>query len=179
MSEMDYAAKSEMRSLLHKINDSQTDRMRRLLGGAMLTLSEADDLMQKQVEKLLDVSDRSSDEKREAARDYASRAARMLEIAKGHEVGENAEIAPDNKPCHGFGWALLTLKSGGRVARGGWNGKGIYIEMQTPDEHSKMTLPYIYIVTNSLERDNPLAPRGVVPWLASQTDLLASDWRVV
>lgn len=78
-----------------------------------------------------------------------------------------------------FGEAIRKLKTGQKVARKGWNGKGIYIEMQKPDEHSKMTLPYIYIVTNGLVTDNPDAPKGVVPWLASQTDMLATDWRVV
>lgn len=76
----------------------------------------------------------------------------------------------------GFGEAIKFLKRGFRVARKGWNGKGIYLEMQIPDEHSKMTLPYIYIVTSSLVSDNPHAPRGVVPWLASQTDMLCEDW---
>ncbi len=75
-----------------------------------------------------------------------------------------------------FGEAIKYLKKGFKVARKGWNGKGIYLEMQKPDEHSKMTLPYIYIVTNSLVSDNPHAPRGVVPWLASQTDMLCEDW---
>lgn len=75
-----------------------------------------------------------------------------------------------------FGLAIEAMKKGYRVARKGWNGKGIYIEMQKPDEHSKMTLPYIYIVTNGLVTDNPKAPKGVVPWLASQTDMLAEDW---
>lgn len=75
-----------------------------------------------------------------------------------------------------FGEALEALKRGERMCRAGWNGKGIYIELQRPDEHSKMTLPYIYIVTTELQSDNPDAPRGVVPWLASQTDLLAEDW---
>ena len=78
-----------------------------------------------------------------------------------------------------FGEAIRKLKAGQKVARKGWNGKGIYIEMQKPDDHSKMTLPYIYIVTNGLVTDNPDAPKGVVPWLASQTDMLATDWRVV
>lgn len=78
-----------------------------------------------------------------------------------------------------FGEAIRKLKAGQKVARKGWNGKGIYIEMQKPDEHGKMTLPYIYIVTNGLVTDNPDAPKGVVPWLASQTDMLATDWRVV
>jgi hypothetical protein len=75
-----------------------------------------------------------------------------------------------------FGWALRQLKEGKKVCRLGWNGKGIYIELQRPDEHSKMTQPYIYIVTTGLQSDNPNAPRGIVPWLASQTDMLAEDW---
>lgn len=77
-----------------------------------------------------------------------------------------------------FGEALEALKAGKKVRRRGWNGKGIYIELQRPDEHSKMTLPYIYIVTNGLVTDNPDAPKGVVPWLASQTDMLSEDWEV-
>jgi hypothetical protein len=66
-----------------------------------------------------------------------------------------------------FSSALLELKDGNKLMRTGWNGKGMYIELQRPDEHSKMTLPYIYIksVTGDL-----------VPWVASQTDLLANDW---
>lgn len=78
-----------------------------------------------------------------------------------------------------FGEALKALKEGKAVARKGWNGKGIYIELQRPDEHSKMTLPYIYIVTTGLQSNNSAAPRGVVPWLASQTDMLAEDWDIV
>lgn len=78
-----------------------------------------------------------------------------------------------------FGKALEALKAGKKVRRRGWNGKGIYIELQRPDAYSKMTLPYIYIVTNGLVTDNPDAPKGVVPWLASQTDMLAEDWEVV
>ena len=78
-----------------------------------------------------------------------------------------------------FGKALEALKEGKKVARKGWNGKGIYLDLQNPDAHSKMTLPYIYIVTTSLITDNPDAPKGVVPWLASQTDMLAEDWIVL
>ena len=74
------------------------------------------------------------------------------------------------------GEAIKYLKRGYRVARKGWNGKGIYLEMQVPDKHSKMTLPYIYIVTSGLVTDNPDAPKGVVPWAPSQTDMLANDW---
>ena len=78
-----------------------------------------------------------------------------------------------------FGNAIRALKAGKKVARLGWNGKGIYLELQMPDENSKMTLPYVYIVTNGLVSDNPNAPKGMVPWLASQTDMLREDWYVV
>jgi hypothetical protein len=66
-----------------------------------------------------------------------------------------------------IGEAVYQLKAGRRVQRSGWNGKGMYLELQTPDEHSKMSLPYVYMKT----ADNKL-----VPWLCSQTDLLADDW---
>jgi hypothetical protein len=59
------------------------------------------------------------------------------------------------------------LKAGGYARRSGWNGKGMWIALQTPDANSKMTLPYIYMKT---------ADDNLVPWLASQTDILAEDW---
>lgn len=78
-----------------------------------------------------------------------------------------------------FGEAIEALRGGYRVRRRGWNGKGIFIELQVPDEHSKMTHPYIFIDTTGLQSDNPDAPRDRVPWLASQTDMLAHDWEVL
>ena len=68
-----------------------------------------------------------------------------------------------------FGWALDQLRAGRRVCRSGWNGKGMWIELQVSDEHSKMTLPYIFICT---------AQGHLVPWVASQTDVLATDWEL-
>lgn len=69
-----------------------------------------------------------------------------------------------------FGDAISALKGGKRVSRSGWNGKGMWLELQVPDAHSKMTLPYIYMKT---------AQDDLVPWLASQTDVLAEDWGIV
>lgn len=66
-----------------------------------------------------------------------------------------------------FGWALGAMRDQEQVCRAGWNGKGMWLELQVPDEHSKMTLPYIFMKT---------ADGHLVPWLASQTDLLAVDW---
>ena len=75
-----------------------------------------------------------------------------------------------------FGNAIELLTQGKRVKRKGWNGRGIFLELQTPDEYSKMTHPYIYIDTTGLETSNPNAPKDRVPWLASQTDMLSEDW---
>ncbi len=71
-----------------------------------------------------------------------------------------------------FGAVIHRLKEdpSGTFARAGWNGKGMFITLQVPDEHSKMTLPYIYIKT---------VQGDLVPWLASQTDMLADDWTEV
>ena len=69
-----------------------------------------------------------------------------------------------------FSDALIFLKDDERVARTGWNGKGMWLQLQRPDANSKMTLPYIYIRT---------VQGDLVPWLASQTDLLAEDWDLV
>lgn len=66
-----------------------------------------------------------------------------------------------------FGQALNALREGETVSRRGWNGKNQWLGLQVPDADSKMTLPYIYIHTVNGD---------LVPWLASQTDLLAHDW---
>ena len=73
-----------------------------------------------------------------------------------------------------FGNALQVLKSGGKVQRDGWNGKGLWLELQKPDAHSKMTLPYLYLNYPDYAQNTPGAR---VPWLASQTDVLAEDWQ--
>ena len=78
-----------------------------------------------------------------------------------------------------FGEALTELKAGKAMARRGWNGKGIFIKAQFPDENSKMTAPYIYIDSSGLQTSNPDAPKNCVPWLASQTDMFAEDWQIV
>ena len=75
-----------------------------------------------------------------------------------------------------FGTALEALKNGEKVARAGWNGKGMWLEQQVPDEHSKMTLPYLYL---NYPADAINTPGARVPWLASQTDVLAEDWVVL
>ncbi|WP_273958256.1 DUF2829 domain-containing protein [Lacticaseibacillus paracasei] len=86
-----------------------------------------------------------------------------------------------------FGIAIEKLKQGNSVACKGWNGKGIFIKLKkgnslsTPNNRydEVMTHDFIYIDTTGLQTNNPNAPRDRVPWLASQTDMLANDWYVV
>ena len=87
----------------------------------------------------------------------------------------------------GFGDAVAALKEGLRVERAGWNGKGMFLyyvpENKYPasrNEHGTMIgvfkddmVPYgAYIAMKT-------AQNNVVPWLASQTDVLAEDWQIV
>jgi len=72
-----------------------------------------------------------------------------------------------------FGQALAFLKAGDRVARTGWNGKGMWLEYADdarfgPNE--VLLLPFIVMRT---------VQGAFVPWLASQTDILAEDWIVL
>ena len=71
---------------------------------------------------------------------------------------------------HNIGDVVRHLNMGGKAARAGWNGKGQFIALQVPDAHSKMGLPYVYIRT---------AQGRLVPWVVSQTDLLANDWALL
>lgn len=69
-----------------------------------------------------------------------------------------------------FGEALEKLKCGEKVARVGWNGKGMYLKLQNPDEFSKMGYPYIYM--KSVENK-------FFPWNPNNLDLLSEDWIIV
>ena len=67
---------------------------------------------------------------------------------------------------HGIGWAIKQIKAGKRVTRPGWNGEGAYIFIDPPQ--STAFDPCITMYT---------AQRRYQPgWLASQPDLLATDW---
>ncbi len=71
-----------------------------------------------------------------------------------------------------FSQAFHEVKEGKKISRPGWNGKGLFVQAQFPDEHSKMGNPYLYIDATALGGK-------LNPWLPSQTDLFAEDWEVV
>jgi len=82
-----------------------------------------------------------------------------------------------------FGHAIVALKDGKKVARAGWNGKGMFLYHVPANSYPAQTeaargtfgdmVPYgAYIAMKT-------AHNNVVPWLASQTDVLADDWEIV
>ena len=84
-----------------------------------------------------------------------------------------------------FGEALEALKSGNKVARSGWNGKGMFVFL-VPGSRFKVSRPPllgIYPEGTEIQYhahiDMKTADGQVVPWVASQTDVLAEDWVVV
>lgn len=81
-----------------------------------------------------------------------------------------------------FSEALKALKSGGRVARRGWNGKDMFIYLVQGSTFKVNRAPLLGIYPEGTEInyrphiDMRDAEGKCVPWLASQTDLLAEDW---
>ncbi len=78
-----------------------------------------------------------------------------------------------------FGLAIEAMKLGKKVARAGWNGKGMWLKIVKAGyfdvgcsvvEEAAGLLPWIGMKT---------ADNKFVPWVASQTDALADDWYIV
>lgn len=86
-----------------------------------------------------------------------------------------------------FGEAIAALKEGIAVARKGWNGKGMYLYMVDAGRYPPSTLVGSLIADTQPDGKVPYMPYiamktvsdDVVPWLASQTDVLAEDWVLV
>lgn len=83
-----------------------------------------------------------------------------------------------------FGEALRALREGRAVGRAGWNGKGMFLYLVQQNSYPALTdvakkhfgnndVPYRpYIAMKTVDNN-------VVPWVASQSDLLMDDWEVV
>lgn len=86
-----------------------------------------------------------------------------------------------------FGEALEALKKGYKVARAGWNGKGMWLILVpgTKNVRPVAGTPYSRAgVTAEVDIEPHIdmftAQGNMQPgWLASQTDMLAEDWQVV
>ena len=84
-----------------------------------------------------------------------------------------------------FGAALAHLREGYKVAREGWNGKGMFVFLVPGStfEVNRPPLLGIYpagtVIKYHAHIDMRTADGTIVPWLASQTDVLAQDWVLV
>ncbi|SDI65066.1 Protein of unknown function [Paraburkholderia steynii] len=84
-----------------------------------------------------------------------------------------------------FGLAVEALKKGRRVARAGWNGSGMFLFLVPGSTFKVNRAPLLGIYPEGTEInyhshiDMKTAQDTVVPWLASQTDVLADDWQIV
>jgi hypothetical protein len=78
-----------------------------------------------------------------------------------------------------FSEALQILKAGGKVARAGWNGKGMFLKMIGSSDYS-ITVPIVKGLVFPLLPwiGMKTADDCFVPWLANQTDVLAEDWQL-
>jgi hypothetical protein len=74
------------------------------------------------------------------------------------------------RPVEGmsFGLAFEALKKGMAVRLPQWS-SDVVIKAQFPDEHSKMTAPYLYVESNF----------GRVPWKETMIELFSDDWQIV
>ena len=83
-----------------------------------------------------------------------------------------------------FGHALNALKAGRCVSRSGWNGKGMFLFLVPGSTFVVNRHPLLGIYPEGTEInycahiDMKTADNKIVPWLASQTDVLADDWGV-
>ena len=84
-----------------------------------------------------------------------------------------------------FSEALKAVKEGKRISRAGWNGKGMYLFLVAGSQFKVNREPLLSmlgegtIVNYHAHIDMKTADDFIVPWLASQTDLLADDWGTV
>lgn len=84
-----------------------------------------------------------------------------------------------------FADALHAVKKGSKIARMGWNGKGMFLFLVPGSTFKVSRPPLLGIYPEGTEInycphiDMRTADGKIVPWLASQTDLLADDWVIL
>lgn len=94
---------------------------------------------------------------------------------------------PAYRPVTGmsFGLAVEAMKMGKRVCRAGWNGKGMFLFLVAGSTFQVNRAPHnqFYQEGTTINYcphiDMKTADDKIVPWLASQTDVLADDWMIV
>lgn len=83
---------------------------------------------------------------------------------------------------NGIGWAVKEMQNGALVRRAGWNGKNMFIYLVRGGSFNATRKPLDGIFPTGTELtyqshvDMRTADGTLVPWLCSQSDLLATDW---
>ena len=84
-----------------------------------------------------------------------------------------------------FSEALVQIKGGSKVARAGWNGKGMFV-FKVPGSTFNVNRPPLLgiypegtTINYHAHIDMKTATGEIVPWVASQSDLFAEDWQLV
>jgi len=84
-----------------------------------------------------------------------------------------------------FSQALTFIKQGHKVARRGWNSKGMFVFLVPGSTFQVNRPPLLGIypegttINYHAHVDMKTADGQIVPWLCSQTDMLANDWELV
>jgi len=103
----------------------------------------------------------------------------LMGYALKDRLHQNSAPAPIG-PATGmsFGSALNAIKSGLRVAREGWNGKGMWLTLIDPGNamHTSIAGRYDMQPCIGMKTASGVMQPG---WLASQNDMLACDWIIV
>lgn len=86
----------------------------------------------------------------------------------GQVPGPWGAVQESEKKGVGFGEALEAMKAGKGVRLPKWS-EDVVIRAQYPDEHSKMTAPYLYVESRF----------GRVPWKETMIELFSEDWEIV
>lgn len=106
----------------------------------------------------------------------------VLELASARSQPQPRRIRTGDM---NFSKALEAIKVGHRVARQGWNGKGMFLFLVPGSVFKVNREPLLSLLGEGTEVeyhahiDMKTAQGYVVPWLASQADLLADDWVTV
>lgn len=95
-----------------------------------------------------------------------------------------ASLTAPTMSQHGIGWAMEQMQAGHRVCRMGWNGKDMFLFLVPGSKFIVNRPPLLGIYSEGTEIDyHPhvdmkLITGQIVPWVCSQSDLLATDWEL-
>jgi len=112
----------------------------------------------------------------------------LVQYADGYiswSPSEQFEDAYRKTDCMNFGLAVEAMKKGFKVCRSGWNGKGMFLFLVPGSTFKVNRPPLLGIYDEGTEInyhahiDMKTATGEIVPWLASQSDVLADDWKFV